>query len=113
MVSLFLLIYTSFAQISTPNSTSYYQAGNQMIMFANTAQAGIILTVLGSGVIAASALPNVAEPNILIAGGAIIFGIGLVTHIVSFVNIRKAGKILQRIEPTTSGIGIKIPLNKS
>lgn len=96
----------TIAQQQANDSATFVEVGSQMIKFANTAQTGIMLEIAGAGLMVASAIPNVADPDVLIVSGAIFSLAGIITHIVSFQNMKKAGKIMMRIKPSSSGVGI-------
>jgi len=89
-------------------------AGQQLIKFANNAQTGLTLEIIGSVVTSASILSNNAKTQkIMIASGITLSTIGFIVHIASYSKARKAGELLQikenmALKISDTGLGLAL-----
>ncbi len=117
-----IVLPPSKAPAFKPLSASCSEAGQQLIKFADNAQAGIGLLIAGSIITLSSALVVKSDystnlsgaekdqkiSRTLLATGSAVSALGFIIHLSSYSNARKAGQIL--LNSTQDGVGVAIPI---
>ena len=112
IITISLISLVTFAQ--QPDPSVMFKDINKAGTYVNKAgmlgYTAVLFELSGTVVMLIPGLDGVTSPQATMYFGAAMVATGIVMHVISYAKFMKAGKLLENIKPSDSGIGIAIPI---